>query len=151
MALTRRELVTLPIWVASYLLFGAGLGIVADSVQHDIHNTGDAVYAAVRFPLLGLALMVVPWLRKRSGLSEKPSSPRIERLAAYALGALVVASAAWLVIDFDAPGWRRVGLACITLSGLGGALIVLRATLLRKHQGLDPAGRGRGDGEELRG
>src|SRR5690348_5369555 len=97
-------------WAAPYLLFGAGLGLVTDSVQHDIHNSGDAVYAAVRFPLLGLTgLIVVPWLRKRSGLSEPPSNPRLERLVAYALGVLVVASAVWLVVDFDAPGWRRLG------------------------------------------
>ena len=124
---------SLALWLPPYLLFGAGIGLVVDSLQNDIRSTTDAVFAALRFPVIGLGVLGGVSLARRTGVRDKPSSPRAERAVAWGLVALTVASLAWLVIDFDAPGWRRLGLALVALGGLGGTAIYARAGFLGRR------------------
>lgn len=114
--------------LAALAALGVGAGWAIDG--EGIRTTGDAFWAALKFPVIGLAAYLGPWIAAKAGLRRKESGPRSYQAAAWLLVAVTVASLAWLVIDLDASGWRRAGLGLVVAGGAVATVIFARAGAL---------------------
>ncbi|GAA0237559.1 hypothetical protein [Cryptosporangium japonicum] len=121
----------------SVVLLCAGLGLAVDG--DTITDPGDAFWSAMRFLVIAVAAPMGSALVARAGIQRRESSPRTYQVVAWLLAALPVVSLAWLVIDADAPGWRRLGLVLVALGGLAATLLTARAGMLSGRFRPEPA------------
>lgn len=110
------------------VLLCAGFGLVVDGDK--ITTLADAFWAALRFVVIAGALRLGQALAARAGMRQKESSPRAYQVVAWLLAALPVVSLAWLLIETDASGWRRLGLVLVMVGALALTFFTARAGLL---------------------